>query len=120
DNLIVQKLTANPDSIGVFGFSYLEENRDKLKDIPLNGIEATYDNVASGEYPGARPLYIYVKKAHLQAIPGLKAYVEEFANGWAPDGYLTKRGMVASSEEVRTKSSATVKTMAVMDGSELH
>lgn len=119
DNLIVQKLTANPNSIGVFGFSYLEENRATLKDIPLNGVEATYEKVASGEYPGARPLYIYVKKAHLQAIPGLQAYVEEFAKGWEPGGYLTKRGMVAASEEVRTKSAATVKTLSVLDGSEL-
>lgn len=119
DNLIVQKLAANPTALGVFGFSYLEENRATLKDVPLNGIEATYENVASGEYPGARPLFIYVKKAHLQAIPGLQQYVEEFAKGWEPGGYLTKRGMVASSDEVRAKSAATVKTMTVLDGSEL-
>ena len=119
DNLIVQKLGANPNAVGVFGFSFLEENRSSLKDIPLNGIEATYENVASGEYPGARPLYIYVKKAHLNVIPGLKAYVEEFEKGWAPGGYLTKRGMVASTEANRIKNAATIKTMATLDGSEL-
>jgi phosphate transport system substrate-binding protein len=119
DNLIVQKLTANPNSLGVFGFSYLEENRDKLKDVPLNGVEATYDNVASGSYPGARPLFIYVKKAHLNVIPGLKGYIEEFAKLWNPGGPLTKRGMVASSDEVRAKSAATVKSLAALDGSDL-
>ncbi|MCB2013758.1 MAG: substrate-binding domain-containing protein [Sphingobium sp.] len=119
DNLIVQKLGANPNSVGVFGYSFLEENRDTLRDIPLNGVEATYDNVASGTYPGARPLYIYVKKAHVNVIPGLKAYMEEFAKGWGPDGYLAKRGMVASSEDVRAKSAATVTTLAVIDGSDL-
>lgn len=119
DNLIVQKLVANPNSVGIFGYSFLEENRSSLKDIPLNGIEATYENVASGEYPGARPLYIYVKKAHLKAIPGLKEYVAEFAKGWGPDGYLAKRGMVASTADVRTKNAATIQTMAVLDGSEL-
>tara|TARA_R110000782_G_scaffold78276_2_gene154913 strand:- start:63346 stop:64407 length:1062 start_codon:yes stop_codon:yes gene_type:complete len=119
DNLIVQKLGANPNSVGVFGYSFLEENLGTLKDISLNGIEATYDNVSSGEYPGARPLYIYVKKAHLNVIPGLKAYVEEFEKGWAPGGYLTKRGMVASTEANRIKNAATIKTMATLDGSEL-
>ena len=119
DNLIVQKLGANPNSVGVFGYSFLEENRNTLRDIPLNGVEATYDNVASGTYPGARPLYIYVKKAHVNVIPGLKGYIEEFSKGWGPDGYLAKRGMVASSDEVRAKSAATVTTLAVMDGSDL-
>ncbi len=119
DNLIVQKLAANPTALGIFGFSYLEENRSTLKDVPLNGIEATYDNVADGEYPGARPLFIYVKKAHLQAIPGLKAFVEEFAKGWGPGAYLAKRGMVVAKDEVRAKSAETVKTMAVLDGSAL-
>lgn len=119
DNLIVSKLVANPNSVGIFGYSFLEENLDKLKDVPLNGIEASYDNVASGEYPGARPLFIYVKKAHLQAIPGLKAYVEEFANGWGPEDYLAKRGMVAAKEDVRAKNAETIKTMATLDGTEL-
>lgn len=119
DNLIVQKLGANPNSVGIFGYSFLEENRDTLKDIPLNGFAATYDNVASGEYPGARPLYIYVKKAHINVIPGLKDYVEEFSKGWAPGGYLAKRGMVAATEANRNKSAATIKTLATLDGTEL-
>lgn len=103
DNLIVQKLTANPNAIGVFGFSYFEENRDKLKDVPLNGIQASYETVSNATYPGARPLFMYVKKAHLNAVPGLKNYVETFAKNWNPDGALTKRGMVAATEEVRAK-----------------
>ncbi|MCE7795817.1 substrate-binding domain-containing protein [Sphingobium sufflavum] len=102
DNLIVQKLTANPNAIGVFGFSYFEENRDKLKDVALNDIQATYETVSNATYPGARPLFIYVKKAHLNAVPGLKAYVDTFAKNWNPDGTLTKRGMVAATEDVRT------------------
>ncbi len=119
DNLIVQKLAANPNSLGIFGYSYLEENRSSLKDVPLNGIEATYDNVASGKYPGARPLYIYVKKAHVQAIPGLQQYVVEFAKSWEPGGPLAKRGMVAASDVVRAKSAEAAKSMPVMDGSGL-
>jgi len=119
DNLIVQKLAANPNAIGVFGFSYLDANRDTLKDIPLNGVDATYETVANGLYPGARPLYIYVKKAHLQAVPGLKAYVETFARNWDPDGALARRGMVAAPEEVRQAMTDKVAAMPSLTADEL-
>jgi len=119
DNLIVQKLGANPNAVGIFGYSFLEENKDTLNDIPLNGVQATYETVSTGQYPGARPLYIYVKKAHIAAIPGLKAYLDAFAAGWEPGGYLTKRGMVASPDAVRKASAETVKNLTVLDGASL-
>ncbi|BAK65568.1 putative phosphate transport system substrate binding protein precursor [Sphingobium sp. SYK-6] len=119
DNLIVQKLAANPDAVGVFGFSYLDANRDKLNDIPLDGVEATYDAVASGAYPGARPLYIYVKKAHIAAVPGLKAYVEAFSRNWNPGGPLTRRGMVAAQDSVRQANVDVVTNLTVMTGDDL-
>jgi phosphate transport system substrate-binding protein len=119
DNLIVQKLAANPNALGIFGFSYLDANRDSLKDVPLNGIAATYDTVANGSYPGARPLYIYVKKAHLQAVPGLKAYVEAYAKNWDPAGALTKRGMVAAPEDVRKAGVEKIAAMPSLNGDEL-
>ncbi len=119
DNLIVQKLGANPEAIGVFGFSYLDGNRDSLKDIPLNGIEASYETVASGSYPGARPLYIYVKKAHLAAVPGLKNYIESFAKHWGPGDALTKRGMVAAPDAVRAANADTVAKLTVLNGADL-
>ena len=119
DNLIVQKLAANPNALGVFGFSYLEENKDKLKDVSLNGVEATYETVSTGKYPGARPLYIYVKKAHMTAIPGLQAFLDAFAANWSPDGALTKRGMVAAPEDVRKANADAVKSLNVLDGSQL-
>ena len=120
DNLIVQKLGANPNAIGVFGFSFLEENKDTLKDVPINGIQATYETVSTGQYPGARPLYIYVKKAHMQAVPGLHAYLNTFAANWGPDGVLAKRGMVPAPEDVRKKNAETVKSLTVLDGAELN
>jgi phosphate transport system substrate-binding protein len=119
DNLIVQKLSANPQAVGIFGFSFLDANRATLKDIPLNGIEATYDAVANGTYPGARPLYIYVKKAHVAAVPGLKAYVEAIAKNWNPDGALAKRGMVVAPEDVRKTNSDVVTNLTVMTGADL-
>ena len=120
DNLIVQNLSANPNAIGIFGYSYLEENKDSLNDVPLNGLQATYETVSSGQYPGARPLFLYVKKAHINAIPGLKAYLEAFASAWEPGGYLTKRGMVASPESVRKSSADAVRNLTVLDGSALN
>ena len=79
DNLIVQKIEANPKAIGVFGFSFLEENVGKLEGITVDGIAPTYASISDFSYPGARPLYIYVKAAHLSAIKGLKEYVAEWA-----------------------------------------
>lgn len=119
DNLIVQKLGANPNAVGVFGFSFLEENRATLKDIPIDGIEASYETVSSGQYPGARPLYIYVKKAHMSAIPGLQGFLNTFATNWAPGGALTKRGMVAAPDDVRKANEQTVKALTTLDGAQL-
>ncbi len=96
DNLIVQKIEGNPRSVGVFGFSYLDENSDKVQGLPMNGVAPTYDNIASFAYPGARPLYIYVKKAHMRAIPGLDLYLQEWVKNWKKDGPLAKIGLVAS------------------------
>lgn len=119
DNLIVQKLGSNPDAVGVLGYSFLEQNKDRLKDVPINGVAATYDTVSTGQYPGARPLYLYVKKAHVQAVPGLKLFLESFANNWEPGGVLTRRGMVAAPADVRRKNAAIVASLRVLDGAEL-
>ncbi len=119
DNLIVQKIAANPKAIGVFGFSFLEANGDKIKGVPLDGVAPTYDSVASFKYPGARPLYIYVKTAHLNAIKGLKEFAAEYAKAWGPDGYLKKQGMVVAPDDVRAKNAEIVSSMKVMDGADL-
>ena len=119
DNLIVQKIAANPSAIGIFGFSFLEENRDKIKDISLGGIEATYATISNFSYPGARPLYIYVKNAHLKVIPGLREFIAEFSGAWGPEGYLKSRGMVIAPDDVRAKNAAIAKMMTPLDGSSL-
>jgi phosphate transport system substrate-binding protein len=119
DNLIVQKLEANPKAIGVFGFSYLEENADKLKGLPMNGIEPTYASISDFSYPGARPLYIYVKSAHLTAIKGLKEFVAQWAASWGKDGLLAKQGMVVSPADVQTANAAIASGMTLMDPSKL-
>jgi len=95
DNLIVQKIESNPRAVGVFGFSYLDENSDKVQGLPMNGVDPTYENIADFEYPGARPLYVYVKKAHMRAIPGLETYLQEWVENWGEDGPLADIGLVS-------------------------
>jgi len=106
DNLIVQKLEANPGTVGIFGYSYLEENADKLKGLLINGVDPTYANISTFKYPGARPLYIYIKNAHAGAIPAVRAYAAEFTkeSAFGPNGYLSKAGLIASPTPVRAKS----------------
>ncbi|MEF1228574.1 substrate-binding domain-containing protein [Vibrio fortis] len=96
DNLIVQKLASNPNALGVFGYSFLEENADKVQASIVNGVEPTFDAIGSGEYPVSRSLYFYVKEAHKDTIPGLKEYVAAFTSEQAigDEGYLADRGLI--------------------------
>ncbi len=119
DNLIVQKIGNNDKAVGVFGYSYLEENSDKVQGLPMNGVEPTYENISSFQYPGARPLFVYVKKAHLDAIPGLKEFVAEWARNWAKDGPLAKIGLVASPPETMAANEKAATEYTVMTGDEL-
>ncbi len=80
DNLIVQKVVANPDAMGVFGYSFLEENADKIKGHNINGVEPTFDNILAGDYPLARSLYFYIKSAHVGVVPGIMEYAAEFVS----------------------------------------
>jgi phosphate transport system substrate-binding protein len=119
DNLIVQKLEANPQAVGVFGFSYLEANADRLKGLKINGVTPTYATISDFSYPGARPLYIYVKKAHLDAIKGLREFVAEWAKSWGKDGLLTKAGMVVAPDDVQAASAKVAAEFTAMDAASL-
>lgn len=119
DNLIVQKLKANPNSVGIFGYSFLEENLDSVRGISVSGVNPTYDAIASGEYPGARPLYVYVKNQHVSVIPGLQDYMVEFLNAGTRDGYLVKAGLIASPDDVREKMTEMVRNMTPLTIGEL-
>ncbi|MCL6729270.1 substrate-binding domain-containing protein [Sphingomonas hankyongi] len=118
DNLIVQKIEANQGTIGVFGFSYLEENMDKLKGIPINGVTPTYDSISSFKYPGARPLFVYVKNAHVAAIPAVRAFVAEFTkeSTFGPNGYLRRSGgMIAAPNNIRARSQMAARNLAPLN-----
>ena len=96
DNAIVQTLTRTPGSLGVFGYSFLEENGDKVKGATINGVAPTTTSIASGAYPLSRSLFIYVKKSNLGVTPGLREFVEEFLSDAATGrgGYLQGRGLI--------------------------
>jgi phosphate transport system substrate-binding protein len=105
DNLIVQKLEANPNSIGIFGFSFLDQNTDKVQGSYVDGVQPTFDAIADGKYPVSRPLFFYVKKAHIGVIPGIQEYLEEFTaeKTWGEDGYLADKGMIPMPDAERKK-----------------
>ncbi|HTG37850.1 substrate-binding domain-containing protein [Sphingomonas sp.] len=115
DNLIVQKLDANPNAIGIFGFSYLDENKDRLNGVPIDGVEPTYETIASGQYPGARPLYIYVKKRHLRPVPGLAEFLGDYVEAWGPEGPLVRKGMIAAPEADRQRAAQVVANGTTLD-----
>jgi phosphate transport system substrate-binding protein len=101
DNLIVQKLSANPKALGVFGYSFLEENTDKLQGSAIDGVDPDFDHIVSGEYPVSRTMYFYVKNQHDGVIPGIRQFVAEFTSDKAAgeEGYLADKGMIPFPEE---------------------
>lgn len=114
DNLVVQKIVGNPRTIGIFGFSYLEENGDRVQGLPMNGVDPTYETISNFDYPGARPLFVYVKKAHMRAIPGLESYMREWLNSWGKDGPLAQIGMVVMPPEAMQANEAKVRDLITL------
>ncbi|WP_462321107.1 substrate-binding domain-containing protein [Halochromatium sp.] len=116
DNLIVQKLDSNPDALGIFGFSFLDQNSDKLQGTIIEGVAPTFDNIASGDYPVSRSLYFYVKNAHVGTIPGIQEYVTAFTseNAWGPDGYLPSKGLIPLPEDMREKIATSAQALEPM------
>ena len=113
DNLIVQKLTENVNAFGVFGFSFLMENPDKIQGSLVDGVAPTMENIADKSYGISRPLYFYVKLAHVDIIPGIREYVDEFIaeDTWGPGGYLEERGLIPMPDAERIKFSNDAKSM---------
>ncbi len=99
------RLAANPESVGVFGLSFYENNTDKLRVATMDGVVPNTESVASGEYPVSRPLYFYVKLAHLGVIPGLQEYIDFFVSDEiaGPDGPLAAYGLVSDPELTATQ-----------------
>ncbi|UTW48602.1 PstS family phosphate ABC transporter substrate-binding protein [Bacterioplanoides sp. SCSIO 12839] len=113
DNLIVQKLVANPNALGIFGFSFLEQNSDKVQGSKVDGKLPTFDAISEGDYPVSRSLFFYVKKAHVGVIPGIEEYLAEFTSERAmgEDGYLADKGMIPMMDDERAEVVSNVKNL---------
>ena len=116
DNMIVGKLVENPNRLGIFGFSFLDQNTDQIQGSLVEGVKPTFDAIADGSYPVSRALYFYVKKAHVDTIPGMKGYLEEFTSekAWGDEGYLTDKGLIPMPKAERMKFKAAVKDLKPM------
>lgn len=117
DNLIVQKLEANPNALGIFGFSFLDQNSDKVKGAKIDGVEIEFDSIAEGKYPVSRPLYVYVKKEHIGTVKGIDLFMAEFTSddAWGEEGYLADKGMIPMPEEEREKFGNAVKNQTSLE-----
>lgn len=114
DDLIVGKVANNPSSIGIFGYSYLEENGDKIRGLSVGGVAPTEETIVDGTYPGSRPLYVYVKKANMDVTPGIKEYIEQWSKSWGAGGVLEAIGLVPASDDIQATSAETVKNLSVL------
>lgn len=116
DNLIVQKLQANADAVGIFGFSFLDQNSDVIQGSYINGQQPTFEAIADGAYSVSRPLFFYVKKAHVDVIPGMKEYLAEFTaeKAWGVDGYLADKGMIPMPDAERKEFADNVKNLKTL------
>lgn len=114
DNLIVKKLQADPNTFGIFGFSYLDQNMDVLQGAIIDGNEPSFENIADGKYSISRALYFYVKHSHLDMIPGVRDYVNEWKKHWNEDGILSDAGMIPMPKEERAKYAKAMKELPVL------
>ena len=116
--MIIQKLEANPDAFGVFGYSFLDQNYDKVQGSIVDGVEPEFEKISDGSYPVSRALYFYVKKAHVGSVPGIEGYLAEFTSekAWGDEGYLTDKGLIPMPAEEREKFAMAAKNLTPMTG----
>lgn len=121
DNLIVQKLEANQNAMGIFGFSFLDQNADKIQGAAIDGVQPEFEAIAKGSYPVSRPLFIYVKKAHVDQIPGIREFLKEFTSekAWGSEGYLTDKGLIPMGGDERKKYSDIANNLIPLDPADL-
>lgn len=117
DNLIVQKLEANPSAIGIFGFSFLDQNADKIQGAMVDGVQPEFEDIAGGKYGVSRSLFFYVKQQHVAIVPGIREFVEEFTseNAWGVEGYLVDKGLIPLPEMERNKIANSAKNLASLN-----
>jgi phosphate transport system substrate-binding protein len=119
DNLLVQKVASGPGSLGVLGYSYLEQNADKVRPVKIAGIAPTEQTISDLSYPGARKLYIYLKGEHIQAKPRIKDFVAAYAKAWSKGGPLERVGLVPFGGADASAAAAQATALAPLDASTL-
>ncbi len=121
DNLIVQKLQANPDALGIFGFSFLEQNESTVKGVQVDGVAPSYETIADGSYKVARPLFVYAKKQHMDKVAGMKEFIAEYVSDKAlgADGYLADKGLVTLPGDQAEKTRSVATALEVLKGDKL-
>ncbi len=121
DNLIVQRLAQDKDTLGIFGYSFLMENSGEIQASTINGVEPTPDTIADEQYPVARSLFFYIKNAHAGVVPGVQEYAKEFTSegAWGDNGYLVDVGLIPNLRNVRMETAKAVRELIPMTGNEL-
>jgi len=119
DNLLVQRVAENQGAIGVLGYSFVEENQDRVRGIPLGRVSPTPETITDFTYPGARRMYVYVKGEHLGVIPGLREYLTSWSQAWNPGGYLAQHGMIPLPETERSAAARQVQTPRPLTAADL-
>jgi len=121
DNLIVQRLAQDPETLGIFGYSFLMENEGQIQAASINGVEPTPENISAEDYPVARSLFFYIKQAHVGVVPGIQEYVAEFTSegAWGDNGYLVDVGLIPNPRSERVKIAKAAKELKPMTGNEL-
>ena len=121
DNLIVQRLAQDKDTLGIFGYSFLMENSSQIQAATIGGVEPTPETIADEDYPVARSLFFYIKNAHVGVVPGIKEYAEEFTTegAWGDNGYLVDVGLIPNPRNTRMDVAKNVRNLKPMTGNEL-
>jgi phosphate transport system substrate-binding protein len=120
DNLLIQRVSQNQGTIGVLGYSFMEENLDRVRGVPIGGVVPTAGTIRDFTYPGARMLYVYVKGEHLDSVPGLREFLAEYERGWGPGSYLADRGLIPLPDNLRAQAAAIIAAMPAMSAAGLH
>jgi phosphate transport system substrate-binding protein len=112
-------VSGNPGALGVLGFSFLDENLDRVKAVSLNGIAPSVETISNLSYPGARQIYLYAKGEHVGAVPGMKEFLAEYARAWGPDKYLALRGLIPSPPHIQAQAAQAATQLTPLDVSTL-
>ncbi len=119
DNLLVQRVADNEGWLGVLGFSFLQENQERVRGVPIGGVQPTVATITDLSYPGARQMFVYAKGEHMNVIPGMREFLAEYQRAWAPGGYLTQIGLIPSAPDVQARAARQIQSPSPLTPADL-